>query len=167
MSGSTSRCLFIAHIRETEKNALAFSSYKFVKEKKTHCKIDTQTFSSTFSLVSVLQSVTAGPISHFRCIKQHFNLSLPVRKHCTSSGDFQGICCKAYATVREQRPSPPNTLYSTFHAILFFLSSGYPSHESVASGNSWMYRGWTKDNKTKLVLGMATCERSLGALERS
>lgn len=165
MSGSTSRCLFIAHIRETEKNASAFSSYKFVKEKNTlqnwHPDLQLHIFPG-FSI-----AVTAGLISHFRCIKQHFNLSLPVRKHCTSSGDFQGICCKAYVTVREQRPSPSNTLYSTFHAILFFLYSGYTSHESATSGNSWMYRGWTKDNKTKLVLGMATCERSLCALERS
>lgn len=91
-----------------------------LSKKKNHCKNDT----STFSLISVLQSVTSEPISHFRCINQHFNLSLPVRKHHTSSWDFLGICCKAYSTVREQRPSPPNTLW------IFFLYSGYLSHES-------------------------------------
>lgn len=124
MPGSASRCFFIAHIQDTEKNASAFSSCKFVKKNPTkHCKNDTQTFSSTFSLVLVFKSVTSGPISHLRCLKQHFNPSLPVRKHCTSSMDFSGICCKAYRTVREQRPSPPNPLwtklYSTFHFHTF------------------------------------------------
>lgn len=104
------------------KKRFSFFILQICQRKKNHCKNDT----STFSLILVLQSVTSGPISHFRCIKQQFNLSLPVRKHCTSSGDFFGICCKAYSTVREKRPSPPNTLW------MFFLYSWYLSHESFS-----------------------------------